>query len=138
MESPVGTSIPRWAHQTPDPLPRGDGIQMGGSQVRLSQTTGWGHFWVVGPTETARGTRGNLPETGSCSTPSRPNAPEGAPAARLVPQWHVTNGNMFLLPCFVRLVALIEDNAEGIAQIHMSAARTPAHQKPRDGQMKIN
>lgn len=88
--------------------------------------------WLV-PRRRHGGTRGNLPETGSCSAPSRPNAPEGAPAARLVPQWHVTNGDMFLLPCLVRSEAPIEDNAEGIAQIHMSAARTPARQKPPRG-----
>lgn len=73
------------------------------------------------------GTRGNLPETGSCSTPSWPNTPEGVPAAHLVPQWHVTNGDMLLLPCFVRSVALIESNAAGIAQIHMSAERGQTH-----------
>lgn len=69
------------------------------------------------------GTRENLPETGSCSTPSWPNIPEGVPAAQLVPQWHVTNGDMLLLPCFVRSVALIESKAAGIPQIHMSAER---------------
>lgn len=67
---------------------------------------------------------GNLPETGSCSTPSWPNTPEGVPAAHLVPQWHVTNGDMFLLPCFVRLVALIESNTAGTSQIHMSGEGT--------------
>lgn len=71
--------------------------------------------------------RRNLPETGSCSSPSWPNTPEGVPAAQLVPQWHVTNGDMLLLPCFVRSVALIESNAAGIAQIHMSAERGQTH-----------
>lgn len=54
--------------------------------------------------------------------------PEGAPAAQLVPQWHVTNGDMLLLPCFVRSVALIESSAAGsIPQIHMSAESRQTH-----------
>lgn len=68
-------------------------------------------------------TRGNLAETGSCSTPSWPGTPEGVPAAQLVPQWHVTNGDMFLLPCFVRLVSLIENKTAGTSQFHMSAEK---------------
>lgn len=67
------------------------------------------------------GTRGNLLETGSCSAPSRPDTPEGVPAAQLVPRWHVTNGDMLLLACFVRSVGLIEARAAGTAGIHMSA-----------------
>lgn len=68
-------------------------------------------------------TRGNLPETGSCSAPNWPNTPEGLPAAPLVPRWHVTNGDMLLFPCFVRLMALIEINAVGISDINISARR---------------
>lgn len=70
-----------------------------------------------------RGTRGNLPKTGSCSTPFWPNPPEGVPAAQLVTQWHVTNGDMLLLPCFVRLVALSESKTAGTSQNHMSAEK---------------
>lgn len=110
-------------------LPQGDGSSLNAAFHPDGQITGqivpdnWlGTFgWLVpgGQHET----RGNLPETGSCSTPSWPNTPEGVPAAQLVPQWHVTNGDMFLLPCFVRLVALIESNTAGISQIHMSAEK---------------
>lgn len=67
------------------------------------------------------GTRGNLLQTGSCSAPSRPDTPEGVPAAQLVPRWHVTNGDTLLLACSVRSAGLIEAGAAGPAQIHMSA-----------------
>lgn len=40
---------------------------------------------------------------------------------QLVPRWHVTNGDMLLLPCFVRLVALIESKAADIPQTGVSA-----------------
>lgn len=47
-----------------------------------------GDIWVAGPRGGVgqRGTRGDLPETGSCSAPSWPNTPGGVPAARLVPR----------------------------------------------------
>lgn len=62
---------------------------------------GEGIFGCLGSGGGQCGTRGNLLETGSCNSPSRPDTPEGVPAAQLVPRWHVTNGDMLLLPCFV-------------------------------------
>lgn len=75
-----------------------------------------GDIWVAGPRGTARGQEGTCSRRAAAARP-----PEGVPAAQLVPRWHVTNGDMLLLPCFVRLVALIESSAAGIPQIHMSA-----------------
>lgn len=90
-----------------------------------------GDIWVAGPRGTARGQEGTcLRLAAAALPPAWPNTPEGAPAAQLVPQWHVTNGDMLLLPCFVRSVALIESNAAGFPQIHMSAQRR--REKERD------
>lgn len=60
------------------------------------------------------GTRWRL---AAAAPPSRPDTPEGVPAAQLVPRWHVTNGDMLLLACFVRSVGLIEAGAAGQAPL---------------------
>lgn len=91
-------------------LPRGDKSSLGAAV----HPGGW-IVAQIGGCLGSGGTRGALLETGSCSAPSRPDTPEGVPAAQLVPRWHVTNGDMLLLACFVRSVGLIEAGAAGQA-----------------------
>ncbi|KAK9533584.1 hypothetical protein VZT92_008693 [Zoarces viviparus] len=97
-------------------------IQMGGSQVKSSQTTDLGHLggWSQGD---SMGQEGTCPRRAAAALPPGLTHPRVCLLLQLVPQWHVTNGDMLLLPCFVRSVALIESQAAGISPIHMSAER---------------
>lgn len=73
---------------------------------------------------------GTLLRLAAAAVPPGPAHPRGVPAARLVPQWHVTNGDMLLLLGFVRSVALIESKAAGISQIHMESKWGHSHLQP--------
>lgn len=78
---------------------------MGGSELRLGGVGG--AFGCLGSGGDSMGQEGNLLETGSCGAPTRPDTPEGVPAARPVPQWHVTNGDMLLHACSAPSLGLI-------------------------------
>ena len=54
------------------------------------------------------------------SISSLAHTPQGIPAARLLPQWHVTNGDMFLLSCLVRSEVLMDIETAGDIQILVS------------------